>query len=40
MCIICYIFYEEGEMIMLSIKYLMKIYFGNKKVVDDIFLDI
>lgn len=33
-------FYEEGEMIMLSIKHLTKIYSGNKKAVDDISLDI
>lgn len=40
MCIIRHIFYEEGEMIMLSIKHLTKIYSGNKKAVDDISLDI
>ncbi len=40
MRIICHIFYEEGEMIMLSIKHLTKIYSGNKKAVDDISLDI
>lgn len=40
MRIIRHIFYEEGEMIMLSIKHLTKIYSGNKKAVDDISLDI
>lgn len=37
MRIIRHIFYEEGEMIMLSIKHLTKIYSGNKKAVDDRF---
>ena len=40
MRIIRHIFYEEGEMIMLSIKHLTKIYSGNKKAVDDISLDL
>ncbi len=40
MRIIRHIFYEEGEMIMLSIKHLTKIYSSNKKAVDDISLDI
>ena len=31
MRIIRHIFYEEGEMIMLSIKHLTKIYSGNKR---------
>ncbi|MQJ50623.1 osmoprotectant, partial [Escherichia coli] len=40
MRIIRHIFYEEAERIMLSINHVTKIYFGNKKAVDDISFDI